>query len=437
MLRYMNENVPSWHDAHHSHSAQSAVEPVAPMYEQPQVEPTPMQQAPSRPSGLLAGLAIGALVGALVGGATGAVVASNVDAPHVQQVVSGGSLTITNPNSTTDVNAIAAVATKSTVTIEVSSPTGSGSGSGVIYREDGYIITNAHVVTMPGSTFDQTRVRVFLNDGRILHASVVGSDPYADIAILKVDATNLVPIAVGSSKELDVGDLTVAIGAPFNLSNTVTSGVISALNRGISVGSPSLPTDEERSEDNGSDFRFNFPEAPGQQSQTSGQVTLPVIQTDADINPGNSGGPLVNSAGELIGVNVAIVSNSGQQQQAGSVGLGFAIPIDLATRIADSIIAGEKPTHGLLGIVVQDSRMDENARWRGGLVLELTRNGAAEAAGIRVGDIVTAIDGIQAVDGTSVSALIRSHAGGSEVTLDIVRNDKPMKIDVTLGTLTL
>lgn len=394
---------------------------------------------PRRPNGLFTGLAVGALVGALAGGATGAIVASNTGSIVTPQ--QGGSFTITNPNPSTEVNAIAQVATVSTVTIDVASPTGAGSGSGVIYSEDGYIITNAHVVTMPGSSFQQTNVRVFLNDGRILPAQIVGTDPYADIAVVKVEAEGLTPINVGTSSELQVGDLTVAIGAPFDLSSTVTSGVISALNRGISVGSPLLPTDDDEVPDRDLspfDFRFNTPGEPEEEEQpVGGQVTLPVIQTDADINPGNSGGPLLNGAGELIGINVAIASTGGRSDTAGSVGLGFAIPVDLAVRVSDSIIAGEAPTHGLLGAVVQDSRATETAAWRGGLVLEVTRGGAADRAGIRPGDIITGVEGISTVDGTAVSAIIRFFAGETEVTVDLVRDGRTQQVEVTLGTLTL
>src|SRR5699024_9228661 len=241
----------------------------------------------------LAGIAIGALVGALAGGATGALVSGT--GLDVTPVSSGGEITITNPEATTPVSAIAQKATPSTVTIDTVSSAGSGTGSGVIYSEDGYIVTNAHVVNLEGVSQQDVTIRVMLNDGRILPGTVVGTDPYADIAVVKVEAEGLTPMTV-SETPLQVGDAAVAIGAPFELSNTVTSGVVSTLNRGISVGSPLIPDapqDDEAPEDSPFEFRFD---APGKSATAGGQVTLPVIQTDASINPGNSGGPLLNSA---------------------------------------------------------------------------------------------------------------------------------------------
>lgn len=396
----------------------------------PSGEEAPAKEHPKRSNGLLAGLMVGAILGAIVGGATSAVVLENFSRPTTL-ASTGGEITITNPESSTQVSAIAQVATPSTVTLDVSSPTGTGTGSGVIYSADGYIITNAHVVTMEGSSFANTTIRVMLSDGRILDGKVVGSAPYSDIAVVKVEADNLTPIKV-AEEPVEVGDLTVAIGAPFNLSNTVTSGVVSTLNRGISVGSPLIPNDGETEQ---SPYEFRF-ETPGQEQTTGGQVTLPVIQTDASINPGNSGGPLLNASGELIGINVAIASAGQEQSQAGSVGLGFAIPVNLATRIADSIISGETPTHGLLGATVMDSRMSDTATQRGGLVREVVEGSAAAEAGIQAGDIIVAVNGILTSDGTSVSAMIRYFEGGEEVTITVMRNGEARDIDVTLGSLT-
>lgn len=395
------------------------------------------QQHQNRPSGLFTGLIVGALVGALAGGGTAAIVATNANG-NAENPASSSQITIANPEASTQVSAIAAVATPSTVTIEVSSRAGSGTGSGVIYSADGYIITNAHVVTMQGASFSNTDVRVELSDGRILNGTIVGSDPYADIAVIKVEASGLTPIQV-SDTEVTVGDLTVAIGAPFNLSNTVTSGVVSTINRGITVGSPLVPEDNETQETPNGDNPFEFWfDAPGDSTPTTGgQVTLPVIQTDASINPGNSGGPLLNAAGELIGINVAIASAGQNETEAGSVGLGFAIPSSLATRVADSIIAGETPSHGLLGATVLDARASETATQRGGLVRDVVPGSAAENAGIQAGDIITEVDGVPTADGTSVSAMIRYFEGGSEVTLTIVRGDETLTKEVTLGTMDL
>ena len=398
----------------------------------------------SRTGALLAGLAIGALVGGVVGGGVAAVVASNVGQHSTAS--SGGTnstITLNNAENATAISGVAAVALPSVVTLEVASSSASGSGSGVIYRSDGYIITNAHVVTLDGAATEGQTVRVKLSDGRILDGSVKGIDPYADIAVVKVDATDLPAIELADSEKVDVGDLTVAIGAPLNLSNTVTSGVVSALNRGISVSSSLIPREgsQRDGEDDGGgsspwDFRFGPPDgSTPEQTHGGGTVTLPVIQTDASINPGNSGGALLNGNGELIGVNVAIASTAGSSGAAGSDGLGFAIPANLAARVADAIIAGEQPSHGLLGASVADSSQDTDAdaNHAGGLLVDVTKGGAGDQAGLRVGDVITAIDGVPAVDGTSVSALVRMHEGGATVKIDYTRNGKAGETEVTLG----
>lgn len=407
-------------------------------------------QPKNRTGALLAGLAIGALLGGIVGGGVAAVVSSNTQAPVVAE--GGGTLTLNNPDSATTISGVAAVATPSVVTLEVSGGSASGSGSGVIYREDGYIITNAHVVTLDGAAGSDAAIRVKLSDGRILDGELVGVDPYADLAVVKVEADSLPAITIADSSALNVGDVTVAIGAPLNLANTVTSGVISAMSRGISVGSPLIPQDpsaegeEEPQPDDGGqgtlpwDFRFGTPDDGGQGAQqqaASGTVTLPVIQTDASINPGNSGGALLDANGALIGINVAIASTSTTGETAGSVGLGFAIPSNLAQRVADALIAGEQPSHGLLGASVVDSSQDtdDDRNVAGGLIVEVTPGGAAEEAGLRSGDVITGVDGTPAVDGTSVSALIRMHEGGSTVTIDYSRGGKVGQTEATLGKL--
>ncbi|MHA3684634.1 trypsin-like peptidase domain-containing protein [Leucobacter sp. HY1908] len=419
-------------------------------------------QPKGRTGMLLAGLAIGALLGGVVGGGVAAVVSAN----GTQQVVAqgaSGTLTLNNAETATAISGVAAVATPSVVTLEVAGASASGSGSGVIYSEDGYIVTNAHVVTLDGAASDNAKIRVKLSDGRILDGKLVGVDPYADLAVVKVEATGLPAIKVADSSKLNVGDLTVAIGAPLNLANTVTSGVVSSLYRGISVGSPLIPQDPatpqdgqdgqgdqggQGEQDGGDsygfpwDFRFGLPDqgqdgGQQQQQQRTGTVTLPVVQTDASINPGNSGGALLNGKGELIGINVAIASPTSSDGVAGSAGLGFAIPSNLAARVADSIIAGEQPSHGLLGASVADSSQDtdEDANHAGGLLVDVMKGGAADKAGLRAGDVVTAVNGVPAVDGTSVSALVRMNAGGSTVTIDYTRGGKAAQTEAKLGEL--
>lgn len=426
-----------------------------PAFQQATTQETPPVAAPTknRAGVLLVGLAIGALLGGVVGGGVAAVVSANMT--QAANSEGGGTLTLKNPDSATTVSGVAAVATPSVVTLDVTGVSASGSGSGVIYREDGYIITNAHVVTLDGAAGNSAAIRVKLSDGRIFSGKVVGVDPYADLAVVKVEADSLPAIKVADSADLNVGDTTVAIGAPLNLANTVTSGVVSAVNRGISVGSPLIPQDpsDQKQNDGGDqgnqdgngtfpwDFRFGNPDNgqsdEAQQKQAAGTVTLPVIQTDASINPGNSGGALLDADGKLIGINVAIASTSSSSDTAGSVGLGFAIPSNLAVRVADALIDGKQPSHGLLGASVDDSSRDTDAdqNFAGGLIVKVVSQGAAEKAGLKVGDVITKVDGIRAIDGTSVSALVRMHGGGSKVTIDYMRNGKAAKTEATLGTL--
>ena len=410
-------------------------------------------QAKSRAGVFFAGIAIGAVVAGIVGGGAGALVAANTQPAAISQAQTSGRVTLNNLDSATNVSGVALAATPSVVTLEVTGTNGAGSGSGVIYSKDGYIVTNAHVVTLDGAAGSDPEIRVWLSDGRILDGTLVGTDPFADLAVVKIEADDLVPIEVADSSEINVGDLAVAIGAPLNLSNTVTSGVVSALNRGIAVGSPILPKDSsdeltqpQPDEEGGFPwFRFGDPnegqgesQAPQQQQQASAtQVTLPVIQTDASINPGNSGGALLNANAELIGINVAIAANGGDSSTAGSDGLGFAIPVNMVTRVADALIAGERPSHGMLGIGVNDSSADTDAdrNVAGGLISELVKGGPAAEAGLKVGDVITAVDGIAADSGTSVSALVRMHEGGDKVTITYTRDGKVGEAEVTLGTL--
>ena len=427
---------------HYSHQQFPPSQPQAQPYPQQaplsagqHTAPRPKQRRIAGP--LLTGLALGAILGGLVGGGTAALVTQQTGASS-GVVAGGGTIKLQGSGSQTVVSSIAAARTPAVVTFEVMGNGGQGSGSGVIIREDGYIVTNAHVVTLGGTSSD-ANIRVRMSDGTILQGSLVGTDPYADLAVVKVDAVNLPVIEFADSSKLNVGDLTVAIGAPLNLPSTVTSGVVSALNRGISVTSAQVP--DNASEDSTEESPFQFPWDPRQNPNQApapnpggGQVTLPVIQTDASINPGNSGGALLNGEGDLIGINVAIAS-TGTADTAGSVGLGFAVPSNLVKRVTDAMIAGETPTHGLLGANVADASLSSDASHSGGLIDAVVPGSAADAAGLRAGDVITAIEGIPAADGTSVSALVRLHEGGSTVTVTYSREGREAETEVTLGTL--
>jgi len=384
-----------------------------------------------------AGVLVAALaVGALVGGATGAAVTTALR-PATSTTASGPDrgLTVNDYDDATVVTAVAATATPSVVTINVAAGQSGGTGSGVVLTDDGYIVTNTHVVTLDGASADG-QVSVTLSDGTILPAEIVGLDPTVDLAVLKVDATDLTPIGFADSSDLNVGDRAVAIGAPLGLSNTVTDGIVSTLDRSITVQSSAAPTDEsgqgDQNDNNGQGpFSFNNGEGTPQ-NQASSVISLPVIQTDASINPGNSGGALLDGEGRLIGLNVAIASSG---ESSGSIGVGFSIPSNLVKRVTDEIIASGSASHGLLGASVNDATADPSADRVGALVAEISPGGAAEQAGLRRGDVVTEFNGTAISDRTDLTAQVRFLAGGSEAELTYVRDGREQTTTVTLGTL--
>jgi putative serine protease PepD len=382
-----------------------------------------------------------AAVAALVGGGSGAgiaawAVASNLAAGQ-QGAAEPQTITVNDPDGVNVVNAVAAKAGPSVVTISVSSQSAGGSGSGVILSDDGYVLTNNHVVTLDGASSDGT-IEVTTSDGHIYSAEIVGTDPTVDLAVIKlVDASGLTPIEFGDVDALDVGDRAVAIGAPLGLANTVTDGIVSVLNRSIQIASSAVPDDGTEDDGDSGQGPFNF-DIPGQQGSTgSGTISIPVIQTDASINPGNSGGALVNDSGELIGVVVAIATTGGSSgSTSGSIGVGFAIPADLAQRVANEIIENGTATHGLLGATVRDASSADGSIVGAIIVDEngLVSGGAAEAAGLQPGDIITEFDGVPITGSIDLTAQVRLHAGGAEADLVYVRDGEEHTVTVTLGT---
>jgi putative serine protease PepD len=365
------------------------------------------------------------VVGALLGGVTGgsfAVWSLTQDGLVQTGQAAPPTITVTNPMDATAITAVAATALPSVVTLQVQSSQSAGSGSGVIISPEGHIITNAHVVSIGG---DDQRIRVATSDGRLWPGTIVGADPISDIAVLKIDTPEpLTPISVGDSSRLNVGDETVAIGAPLGLANTVTLGIVSALNRSITVGA-STP------EDGPGLFDFDL---PGGQSIGT-QVSLPVIQTDASINPGNSGGALLNSSGELIGINVAIASNAGNAQSAGSIGLGFAIPANYAMRVANDLISSGRASHGLLGATVTDAAFDLGATISGAYIDSVVPGGPADQIGLRAGDIVTAFNQLPITNRIDLTAQVRVLPGGATTTITYVRGGQTFTSQVTLAEL--
>jgi putative serine protease PepD len=305
----------------------------------------------------------------------------------------------------TSVAGIAARVLKSVVSIDVEDGTGGGTGSGVVLRSDGYVLTNNHVVA---SAADGGTITVAFNDGSVdLPARVVGRDPETDLAVIRVvGARHLTPATLGSSSDLAVGDPVVAIGSPLGLAGTVTSGIISALDRTVRV--------------------------PGEGGTTAPPL-FDAIQTDAAINPGNSGGPLVDLAGRVIGINSAIASLSAgaADNQAGSIGVGFAIPVDEARSIAQQLIRTGRAAHPVIGVQAMTVGSDGNGP-RGAKVQSLVPGGAAKAAGLRVGDVITAVGGRAVTSVDELVVALRTHDVGERVKLSIVRDGGRLSLTVVL-----
>ncbi|MGN6426407.1 MAG: S1C family serine protease [Leifsonia sp.] len=398
---------------------------------------------------IIATLAIGALIGGVAGAGAGVGLYSATSNNATIKTVSGPqNITVNDTNNATTITAVAAKASPSVVTINVSASSEGGTGSGIVLTSDGYVLTNTHVVTLDGQASD-VNVSVTDNDGKIYSAKIVGTDPTTDLAVIKLDgASGMTPMTWANSSKLNVGDTTVAIGAPLGLSGTVTDGIVSALNRSISIASSAAPKSSDGTDGNGNNgqqnpFNFDFPGQGGgstqQQQSSSGTISLPVIQTDASINPGNSGGALLNSKGELIGVNVAIASaggNSSSSGQSGSIGVGFAIPSNLAKRVSDEIIKNGSATHGLLGASVADASSDSKATTVGALIKSVTSGGAAAKAGLAEGDIVVNFNGTPITDATDLTAQVRALAAGATADITYIHNGQSKTATVTLGSLT-
>ncbi|MGW0245544.1 S1C family serine protease [Nocardia goodfellowii] len=365
-------------------------------------------QPPRRPirTGLLAGALALALVSGGIGGVVGAVVADRdgsgtsvtnaLDAPRPK----------VNDVSNAPAGSVQAVAQKvvpSVVMIKVASNRAEGEGSGVVLSSDGLILTNNHVAAGAGAN---SKMEVVFSDGSTAPATMVGNDPVSDLAVIKAEKTGLTPIELGNSADLQVGQPAIAIGSPLGLAGTVTTGIVSALNRPVSTS------------------------GEGSASPNTPNPVIDAIQTDAAINPGNSGGALVDSSGKLIGINTAIASlgaNEMAGQQTGSIGLGFAIPVDQARRVADQLIKTGHATYAQIGIKLRP----EGDR---ALVLEATPDGPAAKAGIPAGAVITKLNDRPIDSGNALIAAVRSHQPGDKVKVTYTdeQGNNPKTVEVTL-----
>lgn len=364
-----------------------------------------------KPSKMITGFILGAIVGgAVIGGIASANTAQQLGikvcvdkkTQGIFLARSSGCSTSRTPLTlgapTIDVKSIAAVVAPSVVSIKVTSVLGSGTGSGSIYKSESnvsYIITNNHVIE---NAVTSGTILVELLNGNTLSAQIVGRDSAYDLAVLRVNRGNLPTVTVGNSSKISVGEPVVAIGSPLGLASTVTSGIISALNRPVTTGS------------------------------IGAESFVNAIQTDAAINPGNSGGALLDSFGRIIGVNSAIATLSAGAV-SGNIGLGFSIPINEAKRVVDELIATGKSTSPFLGVEFDASFTGTGAR-----ILRLTPGEAAERAGIPAGSVITSIGGLRIADITAAVVRIRSYAPGATVSIVVDQpNGSERTFTITLG----
>ena len=353
-----------------------------------------------------------ALGGALViGGGIGAgiVAATTSSTPAAASTTTNAASSGSGQVSACDVTSVANQVIPSVVTISARGSNGGGTGSGEIIKSDGYIVTNNHVIAIAANGGS---VEVQFADGQTAPATIVGRDPLTDLAVLKVDTSaKLQPIAIGSSSSVVVGQAAVVIGAPLGLSGTVTSGIISALDRTIEV--------------------------PGENDSSA--LLVGALQTDASINPGNSGGSMVNCSGQLIGIpsaGASVPSSSGESN-GGSIGLGFAIPVNLAMTIADEIIATGSVTHAYFGVnaaPIPPSAAAQAGVPEGLYVQSVVPGGPAAKAGLRQGDVITKIDGQAATSTVQLQELTLTKKPGDTVPLEYSRNGQSATATVTLGT---
>ncbi|WP_106185581.1 S1C family serine protease [Umezawaea tangerina] len=371
--------------------------PTGPYYAQPGAA-YPYAPPPQRKAGrgkVVAGVAALVLaVGALSGGIGGYIgYQAAVDSRPVTNALNAPKPAQQSSNAPAgSIESVAQSVLPSVVKLQLSG----GEGSGIVISSDGQILTNNHVVEGAAAG---GQIQIVFQDGKTTTATIMGRDPSSDLAVVKAaNVSGLTVAELGSSGDLKVGQQVVAVGSPFDLQGTVTSGIVSSLNRPVRAGG---------------------------ESGTQASV-MDAIQTDAAINPGNSGGPLVNMQGQVVGINSAIYSpNSTSQSQGGSVGIGFAIPIDQARRTAKEISDSGKATQTVLGVSVKDGEKG------GALVSEVTAGGAAEKAGIKSGDVITKFDDRKIDTSDALVAAVRSKAPNDKVKLTI---GESQTVEVTLGS---
>ncbi len=367
-------------------------------YLPPSAQPFPDRGSSSRHrSARGARVSVGLAVGmALIAGAIGGIAGNLANGSSLFD--SRVSLVATNNVIERSPESIAAIASRvlpSVVSISTRSRSGAGTGTGFVIRSDGYILTNNHVVE---NVVRGGSLSVSFNDGKVVRGKIVGVNPAYDLAVIKVTRSGVPALQFGNSDNVQVGDTVIAIGSPLGLSGTVTSGIISAKNRAVTAGA-----------DQGESSFIN------------------ALQTDAAINPGNSGGPLVDRTGAVVGVNTAIATLGSFSGQTGSIGLGFAIPINQARRTAEELIKTGKSSYPILGVSV-DTTYSEG----GALITSISPNGPADNAGIEEGDIIIKLGNRTITNPDELIVAIRDKAPGDEVSITLKRDGVTKVVKATL-----
>ncbi|WP_147679970.1 S1C family serine protease [Actinomyces ruminicola] len=334
--------------------------------------------------------------------------------------------TVSSTGTAPDWEAVTAAVSNAVVAITVAVNEGTAVGSGVIYDSSGHIITNNHVVA------GASQIQVTLADGRIYEAKTTGTDPATDLAVIElVDAPDDLTVAqFGNSDDLVTGENVMAIGNPLGLSSTATTGIISALNRPVVT----VQEDTDSSNQGGSSLPDQLSGLLGQSQTTTTQVYTNAIQIDAAVNPGNSGGPLFDDTGVVIGITSSIATMSSSADSGGSIGIGFAIPSNLAQKVADQLIETGTATHAYLGVAIGDggATTTDGVTRAGAEVGDVESGSPADQAGIKAGDVITAIDGKATNQAAALTGFVRQYSAGDEVTLTVIRDGKEMEIPVTL-----
>ncbi|MDA1369023.1 putative serine protease PepD [Glycomyces algeriensis] len=368
-----------------------AVIETRPVPHAPAPEPLPARTTPARPAlGIV--IAVSAVT-ALIAGTLGAAIG-------IWATRSGtgtGSLLGAEPQTERDVSSVAGVVEQIMPSVVTVLTADGGNGSGFIVSDDGYVMTNHHVV-VGGGTEPADSLQVLFSDGSLTTAEVIGSDPDSDVAVLRIEGDEHPAMVLADSDQVAVGDPVLAVGAPLGLSSTVTEGIVSAIDRPVLT----------------------------QNNNGEVESVMAAIQTDAAINPGNSGGPLTDIAGQVIGINTAIASTAAEGE-AGNIGIGFAIPINQAKRIADEIIATGSASHTVLGAELGESELGV-----GVTLSKVVAGSPADDAGLRDGDVLTSFNGNMVAENTELIALIRKLAPGTVVTVVYERDGEEHSAQVTL-----